>query len=99
MTSAPDPTAWYLSRLGTDHSRRTATAALCTVARMLDIDTINWGAVTYAALATVRDGLGGYSVAWGNTCWTVVRQVVGEAKRLGLVQQQLVDDVRALPRL
>ncbi len=38
-------------------------------------------------------------MAWGNTCWTVARQVVAEARRLKLVDQQLVDDVIALPRL
>jgi len=43
MTCAPDPAALYLARLGTDHSRRTATAALSTVARLLDVNTINWG--------------------------------------------------------
>jgi integrase len=99
MTCTPDPAALYLARLGTDHSRRTAAAALSTVARLLDVDSIDWASVTYADLATVRAGLGGFSVSWGNTCWTVVRQVVGEARRLGLVDQQLVEDVRALPRL
>jgi integrase/recombinase XerC len=99
MTIAPDPAALYLSRLGTDHSRRTARSALQTVATLLGVETIDWEAVTYAELAMVRAGLGGFSVAWGNTCWTVVRQVVGEARRLGLVDQQLVDDVLALPRL
>ncbi len=99
MTCTPDPAALYLARLGTDHSRRTATAALRTVARLLDVDTIDWAAITYAEVATVRAGLGAFSVSWGNTCWTVVRQVLGEARRLGLVDQQLLDDVRALPRL
>jgi site-specific recombinase XerC len=99
MTCTPDPAALYSARLGTDHSRRTAGSALATVARLLDVNTIDWAAVTYAELAMVRAGLGGYSVAWGNTCWTVVRQVVGEARRLGLVDQPLVDDVHSLPRL
>jgi integrase len=99
MTSAPDPAALYLARLGTEHSRRTATAALSTVATLLGVDTVDWSSITYAELAMVRAGLGGYSVSWGNTCWTVVRQVVGEARRMGLVDQQLVDDVLALPRL
>jgi site-specific recombinase XerC len=99
MTCEPDPAALYLARLGTDHSRRTARSALTTVAGLLDVDTVDWSAVTYAELATVRAGLGGFSVAWGRTCWTVVRQVMGEARRLGLVDQQLVDDVLALPAL
>lgn len=38
-------------------------------------------------------------MAWGNTCWSVVRQVTLEARRLGLVDHQLVDDVLALPAL
>jgi integrase len=98
-TTAADPADLYVARLGTDHSRRTARAALRTVAGLLGVDAIDWSAVTYAELATVRAGLGGYSVAWGNTCWSVVRQVTLEARRLGLVDQQLVDDVLALPRL
>jgi hypothetical protein len=73
MTCTPDPAALYLARLGTDHSRRTARSALSTVAKLLSVDTIDWSSVTYAELAVVRAGLGGYSVAWGNTCWTVVR--------------------------
>jgi integrase/recombinase XerD len=94
-----DPAELYLARLGTDHSRRTARSALATVANLLGVDTIDWPSVTYAQLVMVRAGLGGYSVAWGNTCWTVVRQVMGEARRLGLVDQSLVDDVSALPKL
>jgi site-specific recombinase XerC len=94
-----DPAALYLARLSTDHSRRTAHSALTTVAGLLGVDAIDWSAVTYAALAIVRAGLGGYSVAWANTCWSVVRQVTLEARRLGLVDQQLVNDVLALPRL
>jgi site-specific recombinase XerC len=99
MTCTPDPAALYLARLGTDHSRRTARSALATVAGLLGVDAVDWSSVTYAELAVIRAGLGGYSVAWGNTCWTVVRQVVGEARRLGLVDQQLLDDAHALPRL
>ena len=94
-----DPAALYLARLSTDHSRRTAHSALTTVAGLPGVDAIDWSAVTYAALAIVRAGLGGYSVAWANTCWSVVRQVTLEARRLGLVDQQLVNDVLALPRL
>lgn len=94
-----DPAELYLARLGTDHSRRTARSALTSVANLLGVDTVDWSSVTYAELAMVRAGLGRYSVAWGRTCWTVVRQVMGEARRLGLVDQQLVDDVLALPAL
>lgn len=94
-----DPAALYLARLGTDHSRRTARSALSAVAGLLEVDTVDWSAVTYAELAAVRAGLGGFSVAWGNTCWSVVRQVTLEARRLGFVGQQLVDDVLALPAL
>jgi site-specific recombinase XerC len=100
-TTAPalDPADLYLARLGTDHSRRTAHSALTTVASLLGVKAIDWSTVTYAELATVRARLGGFSVAWANTCWSVVRQVVGDARRLGLVDQQLVDDVLALPAL
>jgi site-specific recombinase XerC len=98
-TTAADPADLYVARLGTAHSRRTARSALTTVASLLGVDAIDWAAVTYPGLAMVRAGLGGYSVAWANTCWSVVRQVVGEARRLGFVDQQLVDDVLALPRL
>jgi site-specific recombinase XerC len=97
-TTTADPADLYLARLGTDHSRRTARSALTTVAGLLGVDAIDWSAVTYPELAMVRAGLGGYSVAWGNTCWSVVRQVTLEARRLGLVDQQLVNDVLALPR-
>jgi integrase/recombinase XerD len=98
-TTTADPADLYLSRLGTDHSRRTARSALTTVAGLLGVDTVDWATVSYAELALVRSGLGGYSVAWANTCWSVVRQVTLEARRLGLVDQHLVDDVLALPRL
>lgn len=98
-TTATDPADLYVARLGTDHSRRTARSALRTVTGLLDIDTVDWSAVSYAELAMVRAGLGGYSVAWANTCWSVVRQVTLEARRLGLVDEQLEDDVLALPRL
>jgi len=93
LAATADPADLYLARLGTDHSRRTARSVLRTVASLLGVDAIDWTAVTYAELAMVRAGLGGYSVAWGNTCWSVVRQVILEATRLGLVDQHLVDDV------
>jgi hypothetical protein len=71
--TAADPADLYVARLGTDHSRRTARSALTTVAGLLGVEAVDWSAVTYAELALVRAGLGGYSVAWGNTCWSVVR--------------------------
>jgi integrase len=60
---------------------------------------IDWAALTYADLAGVRAGLNGYASCWGGTCWTVTRQCLIEARRLGCADPRLVDDVLALPRL
>jgi integrase/recombinase XerD len=98
-TSSPDPTELYIARLGTPHSQATARSALRAVAGLLGVEHINWTALTYADLAGVRAGLNGYSTAWGNTCWTVTRQVLVEARRLGTVDARMVDDVLTLPRL
>jgi integrase len=98
-TSLPDPAALYISRLGTPHSRATARSALRAVARLLGVMHIDWAALTYADLAGVRAGLNGYSSCWGGTCWTVTRQCLIEARRLGCADPRLVDDVLALPRL
>ena len=72
-----------ISRLGTPHSQATARSALRAV----------------ADLAGVRAGLNRYSTAWGNTCWTVTRQCLAEARRVGSADARMVDDVLALPRL
>ncbi len=98
-TTLHDPAELYIARLGTPHSQATARSALRAVARLLGVDTIDWAALTYADLAGVRAGLNGYSTAWGNTCWTVTRQVLVEARRLGTVDPRTVDDVLALSRL
>lgn len=94
-----DPAEMYLARLGTNHSRQTATSALRTVARLLGVECIDWGSLVYADLAKVRADLTAYSTSWGNTCWTITRQVLLEARRLGTVDARLVDNVLALPRL
>jgi integrase/recombinase XerD len=98
-TSIPDPAELYVARLGTQHSQATARSALRAVAGLLGVEHIDWAALTYADLAGVRAGLNRYSTAWGNTCWTVTRQVLVEARRLGTVDPRMVDDVLALPRL
>jgi integrase/recombinase XerD len=97
--SLPDPADLYISRLGTPHSQATARSALRAVAALLGVELIDWSALTYADLAGVRAGLNRYSTAWGNTCWTVTRQVLRETRRLGLADPRMVDDVLALPRL
>jgi integrase len=98
-TSLPDPTDLYIARLGTPHSQATARSALRAVAGLLGVEMIDWTALTYADLAGVRAGLNRYSTSWGNTCWAVTRQVLGEARRLGTVDARMVDDVLSLPRL
>jgi integrase/recombinase XerD len=102
MTSTqliPDPAEIYISRLGTAHSRATIRSALRTIARALGVEQINWAALTYADLAGVRASLNQYSTSWGNTCWTITRQVLHEGRRLNIVDHRLVDDVLTLPRL
>lgn len=99
ISHIPDPAELYIARLGTEHSRATVRSALRAVARLLNVNTIDWAALTYADLAGVRAGLNRYSVSWGNTCWTVSRQVLVEARRLGIADPRMVDDVLALPRL
>jgi integrase len=98
-TSLPDPAELYIARLGTPHSQATARSALRAVARLLGVEHIDWSALTYADLAGVRAGLNRYSTAWGNTCWTVTRQCLMEARRIGCADSRMVDDVLALPRL
>lgn len=99
LTASPDPADLYLARLGTDHSRATVWSALTTVAKLIGADPVDWRQVTYVDLARVRAGLTAYSTDWGNTCWTVTRQVLLEARRLGVADPRMVDDVLALPRL
>lgn len=96
--SSCDPVDVYLARLGTDHSRATAASALRTAARLMGVISVDWQAVTYADLAGLRALLGRYSPAWCNTVWTIVKQVLAEARRLGLIDSALLDDVSALPR-
>jgi integrase/recombinase XerD len=98
-TAHRDPADLYLSRLGTDHSRVTARSALRTVARILDVEAIDWGALTYGDLAFVRAELGQFSVAWGNTVLSVLRGVLREAQRLGVLDAATVNDVFELPRI
>jgi integrase/recombinase XerD len=98
-TSLPDPAELYIARLGTPHSQATARSALRAVAHLLGLEHIDWSALTYADLAGVRAGLNGYSTAWGNSCWTVTRQCLIEARRVGFADPRMVDDVLALPRL
>jgi hypothetical protein len=98
-TPLPDPAELYIARLGTPHSQATARSALRAVAHLLGVETIDWSVLTYADLARVRAGLNRYSTSWGNTCWTVTRQCLIEARRVGTVDARMVEDVLALPRL
>lgn len=66
-------------------------------ARALDVETIPWASLTYVDFARVRAELGRLSVPLGNACLSVLRRTVGEARRLGMLDASLVDDVLALP--
>lgn len=96
---APDPAELYVARLGTPHSQATARSALRTIACALGVETVDWAALTYADLSRVRASLNRLSPSWGNSVWSITRQVLLEGRRLGIIDAQLLDDVFALPRL
>jgi integrase len=99
MTRPPDPAALYVSRLGTEHSRKTARSALRTLERAHGTSPLPWEALTYADIARIRAELSGLSVAWGSVCLSVLRQCLREGQRLGSVDADLVGRAFELPPL
>lgn len=94
--SGPDPVAAYLFRLGTAHSRRTVTSAVTCLERLHGAP-IDWPAFTYQDALQIRSGLNGFSHAWRSLVWSVLRQILTEAKHVGVVDREVVEAVRAIP--
>jgi integrase len=100
MTSnltSPDPAELYVARLSTPKSRETARCALRTLERAPGMDPIDWASLTYVDIARARAALTSYSPAWGSTCLSVLRSVLKEARRLGVLGADLVEDALTLP--
>ncbi|MDA2988445.1 MAG: site-specific integrase [Actinomycetota bacterium] len=93
-----DPVDAYLARLGTAHSRRTVTSAIRCLERAHG-GPIVWATFRYADALHIRGELSKLSWSWATTCWTVLRQLLVEARALGVVDAGLVSDVLAVPRL
>jgi site-specific recombinase XerC len=93
-----DPVDAYLARLGTAHSRRTVTSAIRCLEQAHG-GPIDWATFTYADAMNIRRELSLMPWSWATTCWTVLRQLLVEARALGVVGAGLVTDVLAVPRL
>lgn len=92
------PVEAYLARLGTEHSRQTVKSALRCLDRAHGTP-ITWETIAYADAMRIRGELTKMSWSWATLCWNVLRQVLIEGRRLGVVDPVVLVDVLAVPRL
>lgn len=99
QTSTVSPADLYLARRSTPASQATARSALNAAAQLLGADgyaTLDW-ALTYSDAALIRAGANSLEPGWAKVVWSSVRQVVAEARRLGLIDGDTAASIHALP--
>lgn len=93
------PAELYLSRRSTKSSRTTAASALNVAARALGCahySELDWG-LSYADAALIRSSLTKLEPGWARCVWSVTRQVVAEARRLGRIDAETLAAIFELP--